>query len=131
VVALTLAVERINAIVRSMPGLELLLLHGSRARGSETSGSDWDFAYAGRAEFDPAMLLAALVAVLDTDRIDLADLEHASGLLRFRAARDGVVVFEAKRGDADRFRLAAAQFWCDAAPVLRRGYDDVLARLDR
>ena len=127
---MTSALDKINAIVRSMPGLELLLLYGSRARRSETSRSDWDFAYSATSAFEPASLLGALVSALDTDRIDLADLDRAGGLLRFRAARDGVVVFEATPGCAERFRLAAAQFWCDAAPVLQRGYDDVLARLD-
>ena len=113
-----------------MPGLELLMLYGSRARGSETSRSDWDFGYVATPEFDAAALLAALVSSLETDRIDLADLARASGLLRFRAARDGAVVFEAHVGGANRFRLAAAQFWCDVAPILGRGYEDVLARLD-
>jgi hypothetical protein len=32
---------------------------------------------------------------------------------------------------ADQFRLETARFWCDAAPVLQRGYEDVLAELAR
>jgi hypothetical protein len=66
-----------------------------------------------------------------TDRVDLVDLRHAGGLLRYRAARDGQVVYEARSGLAERFRFEAAQFWCDAAPVLRRGYEEVLAELNR
>jgi hypothetical protein len=69
--------------------------------------------------------------VLATDSVDLADLERASGLLRFRAARDGRVVFEAGAGIGNRFRLDAATFWCDAAPVLQRGYARVLDELTR
>ena len=75
-------------------------------------------------------MLAALVSSLESDRIDLADLARASGLLRFRAARDGAVVFEAHVGGANRFRLVAAQFWCDVAPILRRGDSYFLAVLD-
>ena len=76
-------------------------------------------------------LLSAIIDVLGTDRVDLVDLSRASGLLRFRAARDAVVLFEATPRDGERFRLAAADFWCDAAAVLTRGYEAVLAELDR
>jgi hypothetical protein len=61
--------------------------------------------------------------------VDLVDLQRASGLLRYRAARDGLLVYEAEPRLGERFRLDAAQFWCDAAPVLRRGYEGVLAEL--
>ena len=57
------------------------------------------------------------------------DLARASGLLRYRAARDGVLVYEAQPGCFDRFRFAAARFWFDAEPVLRPGYDAILERL--
>lgn len=113
------------------PGLELLLLYGSRARGDAHAGSDWDFGYLADPPFDVAGLLAALVERLGSDRIDLVDLSRAGGLLRFRAARDGDTIFERRPGLGDEFRLAAAAFWCDAAPVLERGYAQVLAELDR
>ena len=121
--------DAITGVARATPGLELLILYGSRARGDETSHSDWDFGYLAATALDSAALLGALVTALDSDRIDLADLARASGLLLFRAARDGKVVFEARAGAADHFRLEAAQFWCDVAPLLKHGYDHVLAEL--
>jgi predicted nucleotidyltransferase len=114
---------------RATPGLELLLLFGSRARGDAQPAADWDLAYRAAHGFDPDLLLARLVEAVGSDRVDLSDLDRATGLLRFRAARDGRVVFEARPGAADTFRLQAALFWCDAAPVLRRAYDDLLAEL--
>ena len=51
------------------------------------------------------------------------------GLLRFRAARDGVLVYEERPGIFDRFRFEAARFWYDAEPVLRSGYEALLDRL--
>ena len=78
---------------------------------------------------DVAALLASLSAVTASDRIDLVDLQRASGLLRYRAARDGRLIFEARAGLHDRFRFDAVQFWCDAAHILERGYDGVLERL--
>ena len=74
-------------------------------------------------------LLAALVEAVGNDRVDLVDLRRAGGLLRFRAACDGVSVYEASAERFDRYRLQAVQFWCDNAPVFERGYDEVLETL--
>jgi predicted nucleotidyltransferase len=116
-------------IARATPSLQVLLLFGSRARGEESDRSDWDLGYLADDAMDVDGLLAALVNVLRTDRVDLVDLSRASGLLRFRAARDGVTVFESSPGLADRFRLEAVTFWCDAEHILRQGYEGVLAEL--
>jgi predicted nucleotidyltransferase len=112
-------------------GLELLVVFGSRARGDARQGSDWDFAYLGAASLDANRLNAELSLALRTDRVDLADLARAGGLLRFRAARDGVPVYESREGTFRDFWFDAVQFWCDAGPVLDVSYDAVLARLDR
>jgi predicted nucleotidyltransferase len=125
--AMTVAAD----VARAAAGLELLMLFGSRARGDDAAGSDWDVGYLGTPALDVTGLMTALVSVLGSDRVDLVDLRRASGLLRFAAARDGFVVFETAPGVGDRFRLEAARFWCDAAPVLMRGYEDVLAGLKR
>ena len=114
---------------KTAAGLRLLVLFGSRARGDARAGSDWDFGYLGSAAFDPDGFLAVLVGAVNSDRIDLVDLARAGGLLRFRAARDGCPLFEA---DADAFAcfwLDAVSFWCDIEPILRAGYDRVLAEL--
>jgi predicted nucleotidyltransferase len=121
----------IAAIAARHPGLQLLLLHGSRARAEDHPRSDWDFAYLADRDFDPAALRADLVLGLGTDAIDLVNLERASGLLRYRAARDAVVLYQAAPEVFERFWRAAVTFWCDAAPLLRRGYEAILTDLDR
>ncbi len=108
-------------------GLVLLVLHGSRARGEAGRRSDWDLAYLAGAPFDADAFLADLVVALGTDRIDLANLKGASGLFRYRVAHDGQPLFEAREGVFDRFWTQAVTFWCDAEPVLRRGYEELLA----
>jgi predicted nucleotidyltransferase len=123
------AVAAIERTARGRPGLDVVLLFGSRARGTAHAASDWDVGYLATNGFDAAAWLAVLVEALGTDHVDLVDLERASGLLRYRAARDGLTVYEAVPGLANRFRLDAVRFWCDAGPVLRRGYDAVLAEL--
>ena len=120
-----------GAAPRTTPGLRLLLLFGSRARGDASERSDWDVGYIASTSLDVPHLLGRIALAVGTDRIDLVDLERASGLLRFKAAQDGVALFEQSAGDADRFRLAAATFWCDAAPLLQKEYDRVLEGLGR
>lgn len=122
------ALERLRAAAAGNVGLRALLLFGSRARGDAAETGDWDFGYLADDGFDPMALRATLVRALATDAVDLVDLATASGLLRFRAARDGILV----SGDPSlvaSFRLEAASFWCEAEPVLRSAYDGVLERL--
>jgi hypothetical protein len=129
--ALPPPLNQLANLAETTPGLDVLLLFGSRGRGDAHAGSDWDLGYLAAADFDAAGLLAAVVDTLGKDRVDLVNLAHASGLLRYRAARDGQVVFEARPRLAEQFRLDASQFWCDAESVLRRGYDAVLEELAR
>ena len=120
--------EALPALGRATPGLDLLLLHGSRARGTAHVGSDWDLGFLGDHRLDVVTLLAAMVETLHDDRIYLADLAAAGGLLRYRVARDGELLFESRAGRGDEFRLEAVGFWCDAQPVLQPGYQSVLNR---
>jgi predicted nucleotidyltransferase len=119
----------VMAAARRHPGLRLLVLHGSRAREDAHAASDWDFAFMAQAGFDPSLLYADLAVALGTDHVDLADLDRAGGLVRYRAARDGVVLVEAEPGLFDSFWFDAVSFWCDAGPALRAGYESVLERL--
>ena len=121
----------IRRVAERMVGLELLVLFGSRARGNTHRGSDWDFAYLGTTGLDANRLNAELALALRTDRVDVADLAEAGGLLRFRAARDGVPVYESREGSFRDFWFEAVRFWCDASPVLEDSYDALLTRLDR
>lgn len=114
---------------RGTVGLDLLLLFGSRARGDARPGADWDFGYLADDAADISGLLAALVEAIEDDHVDLVDLRRASGLLRYRAACDGLLVYEATVDRFDQFRLQAVQFWCDNAPVFERGYEEVLEAL--
>lgn len=78
---------------------------------------------------DLAALSVELTLALGTDAVDLVELERASALLRYRAARDGLLVLDVPPGSFQQFRLDAIAFWCDAGPVIRAAQDDVLAAL--
>lgn len=112
-------------------GVRLAIVFGSRARGDATAASDWDVGILADAHLDHDALLADLVRTVGTDRIDLVDLSRAGGLVRFRAARDGVAVFERTPDAFADFWLEAVDFWCDAGPLIRAGYEAVLTDLNR
>ena len=118
--------DALTRVASAAPCLQLLLLHGSRARHEAHAHSDWDFAYEADATFDADALLAAFADLLLADRIDLVDLDRAGALFRHRVARDRVVLFERTPGRFDRFWLNAVDTWCDLAPVLEPLYARVL-----
>src|SRR6476660_9864364 len=111
------ALDKLVEAARREEDLTLLLLFGSRARGDSHPGSDWDLGFLARPGFDIDRFLGRTVRLLG-DHVDLVDLAHASGLLRFRAAGEGQVLFQSEPGCFDRFWLAAVSFWCDAQPIL-------------
>jgi predicted nucleotidyltransferase len=113
----------------SFPELRLLMLHGSRARAHAREDSDWDFAYLADSGLDELELRAALARTLQTDAVDVVDLERAGAVLRYQTARDGQVIVERNFGDGDRFRLAAIRFWLEIEPVLAESHRAVLEQL--
>jgi predicted nucleotidyltransferase len=125
----TTAVDLLRPVARRTDGLRLLLLYGSRARDGAHARSDWDFGYLGDDTLDPFALLADVTATLGTDDVDVTNLDRASALLRFRAARDGAVIHEAQPGAYTQFVLDATLYWCDIEPVVRRAHRAVLAGL--
>jgi predicted nucleotidyltransferase len=109
--------------------VQLLVLHGSRARGEAGPRSDWDLGYLADPCADLGALAVAITSTLRSDRVDLVDLATASALLRYRTARDGILLLEREPNTFLRFRLEATRFWCDVEPVVRAAHDDVLRAL--
>ncbi len=120
---------RLLAAAQRCPGLRLLVLHGSRARGEAHSGSDWDFAVLGDAHLDRTALAVALADAVGTDAVDVADLERSSAVLRWHVARDGAVLFEDASQPWFDFRRDAVDFWCDAGGIIREAQQAFLAAL--
>ncbi|HYC55697.1 MAG TPA: nucleotidyltransferase domain-containing protein [Candidatus Binatia bacterium] len=113
----------------TFPSLRILALHGSRARGDADQASDWDFAYLGDGPLDVTSLQGALIDALAREDVDLVDLSRASGLMRYRVARDGRALFERTPDAFDDFRLEAALYWIDMQDVIRAEHEGILERL--
>lgn len=91
-------------------GLAWIALFGSRARGSERPGSDWDIAVMPcDAAGDSGLLdvAAGLARLLRRSNVDVAWMPSASWLLAWQVARDGRLLQEAQPGAFARFRRAA------------------------
>ena len=66
---------------------------------------------------------------LETDHVDVLDLDRAGGLIRYCAARDAKVLVERSPGEFQRFALSAIRFWLDAEHAVRAGYAKISENL--
>ncbi len=96
-------------------GVSCLVVFGSTARGEEKRGEDLDLGVLFSKDPSPAdeqNIVKALTCLLPEEILDIAVLNHASPLLNFHVARDGKVLFEARKGDFLRFKMRAVhQYW--------------------
>lgn len=102
--------DRIRQVLLDGPPLQLAILFGSRARGAARPDSDIDLAIL---PVDPALSLrdeSLLVANLEHAtgaRVDVVRLDHAAAALRWRIARDGIVLLSVPPQAAPRFLARA------------------------
>ncbi len=102
--------ERIRQALIRGPSLRLAILFGSRARGSARPTSDIDLAIL---PTDPALsLFEESLLVVELERaagapIDLVRIDRAGAALRWRIARDGVVLLSNPPVEAARFLARA------------------------
>ena len=121
----------IDERVRSqLPEVQLIILFGSRAKGTTTARSDWDLAvaktpgsYAGMQYFVLQEKISELLEI-SFDKIDLIDLRTASPLLSFAVAREGQPLYESIPGMFRVFQVKASKVYADTAKIrrLQRAY---------
>jgi uncharacterized protein len=111
-----LALIRSDAVPEDV---DLIVLFGSRAKGTHTSTSDWDLGITFRQKpeqplrlFELDTLLAPLVGC-SSDAIDLVDLEHSSYLLQRVVTEEGQLLFERRPGLFLSFCSRAIRQWAD------------------
>lgn len=107
-----------EAIVKKYQ-LELLVLVGSYETQHFKKGeSDIDLAYLGKKQLtvdQKLSLLEDLARHYRYGKIDVIDLQKASGLLKYQVATQGRLVYESFRGQFDRYYLYCLRYYYDTS----------------
>jgi len=104
------------------PTLQLLVFLGSSSRGDAGGRADFEIAYLADRGFDAGTFQQLAAAVLNLERVAIADLKRSS-TTAFRAAREGALVYERVPHTFVEFRERTIHHWCELAPVLNAAYD--------
>jgi len=122
-----MSVQRLQALARQYQ-LELVILFGSRAKGTPRPGSDTDIAVLRREGIVPPEevleLTYRLGRTLGMPNPELVDLRRAPPLLKYEVARSGKVLYEAEPGLFQRFHILAWKLYQDDR-IRRRGLDRI------
>ncbi|MCP4656341.1 MAG: nucleotidyltransferase domain-containing protein [bacterium] len=98
-------VETLGEALTERPEVELALLFGSRARGTQREDSDVDVAVEGD-RVDP-FELAAHLSLKSGHEVDVVDLRRAGYPLLKAILREGIVVYQGRKGGEGRWRSQA------------------------
>lgn len=99
--------------------INLMVLFGSRAKGTDTHSSDWDVGISVQAHREKPLRLFELDTVVasllgcSSDALDLVELEHCSYLLQRIVAEEGTLLFERSPGLFLSFCSRAIRQWAD------------------
>ena len=103
-------------LLTKIPYLKMLVLFGSRATGNINANSDWDFAvlydeekYNLYIQNNPLAAFAipgilGEIFKINSDKIDIVELNHCSKLIAHFVARDGKVLYENQADEFNKFR---------------------------
>ncbi|NMG61031.1 nucleotidyltransferase domain-containing protein [Geitlerinema sp. P-1104] len=104
----------LEQLLQEIPYLKMLILFGSRARGDTHSNSDWDFAVLydeelrrqtveGFGWFRDIGIIGDCLN-LNSDNIDVVEIERCSELMAHHIARDGKLIYEQESGLFEEFK---------------------------
>jgi len=112
--------SRLAQALAAEADVQLAVVFGSAARGTERPASDLDLGVIGPAS--PARLAALSVTLSRAAgrAVDLVELGGAPPLLRFEVARDGIVMLERHPHLWADFRAHAMVDWWEWKPLARR-----------
>jgi predicted nucleotidyltransferase len=98
-------------------GVTLVVVFGSRVKGTAKSGSDVDMGvWLAAPDIAPEReleLIRALVLATREGNLDVMILNHADPLLGYHVVRDGVLLYEHEPGTFDWYRLWAWKRYLD------------------
>ena len=133
----------IPQVLEQAPYIKLLVLFGSRAKGSATPQSDWDFAILcdedlrreyendGFSQFRLWTILEQVFNIRD-DKVDVVDLNHCSPAIAYHVSREGKTLYEKEAGTFQHFQRKAWKLYADTQKfrqMRRRSIDLKLEKL--
>jgi len=98
-----------DALLKRIPGVQVIYLFGSRAQGASTTDSDYDLAFLSNEPVDREQLFQTNLEIaneLDIE-LDLIDLRSATDVLRMSVLDGGKIIFESSKS-------LRATFECEA-----------------
>jgi len=105
-----------SQLPNKIPYLKMLVLFGSRATGKTHAKSDWDFATLYDEEKRKACIENRAFAwfevpqklgdvfEINSDEIDVVELNKCSSLIAHFVARDGKLLYESEAGEFEKFK---------------------------
>ena len=127
----TLTIEEVRELAQQLPEkipyLKMLVLFGSRATGKTHANSDWDFAALYDEEkrhtytidkdwglFEVPFILGEVFHI-NSDIIDVVEINHCSPLIGYSIARDGKLLYEKDSEEFTKFQGKAWKIYADTA----------------
>lgn len=123
-------VARLRERMGDWPELQMAILFGSTARGTDRPGSDVDLGIL-LEPYSPAVRFEVEAQLGRAARrpVHVILLDEAPPLLRFEITRDGSLLFEREKGLWSNFKAKAMIDWYDWAPIARKINAAVIRRL--
>ena len=117
------------------PNIKLLILFGSRARGTQGRISDTDVAVLADRSLeirDKSMIAERIAPTLrvSEDEIDIVDLQSASPLLQYQIAQEGTLL-QGSIFDFTRFKVLAWKRYLDTARFRRARHESLKRHVAR
>ena len=127
--------ERLRAYFSDKADMDLVVLFGSRARGTASPASDMDLGVLYRDEPD-ILEIGVVIEELEAlfggkvDLVDLRGLEASDPRLAYEIASDGIVVTAADDASFPAFKTRAFLAYFDIRPFLEKARAELDARID-
>jgi predicted nucleotidyltransferase len=104
--------QRLSSLLEDKT-LQFILLFGSHAQGKAHGQSDMDIGFLFDTPVDVVELTNHVSRLLGDDNIDVVDLRQASPLLRYGAAKNGIVLYEREPGLFGQFFSLSYRIYID------------------
>lgn len=127
---LDLDVAALARLCQGKADIGLVVIFGSVASGRDRPDSDVDVGIRGGTFYEQQALGAEIGGQLGREA-HVVDLGHSSEWLRFRVARDGILIHQAEPDAWPLFKARAMLAYWDLAPTISMCAAGVRARLER